>query len=193
MNIQKKIRGAFALVFLFGDGIKAFTGEKRAALLSFLIPLGLLPFGMWSATVIRPMGMEKGFSDADVMAAQAAQTLISTALSLILVFAIAWGSRQQREAWLFLETINWASLVMTALSVPLLLAGAKHWIDRVQVDHIAILTLVYGTIVTGCIANRSFRLNWQLAGAIACFMMVADQESWSVVYKLWHVPYPRDL
>lgn len=190
--IKNRLRGAASLFLLFGDGIKAFSGKKEDGLKSLLIPLALFPVGLAGSLLYPPRGMQKGYSAADIMKMSMAGAFIDLLFMVLVILGVGILFRQMERLWLFVEACNWTSLIGAALSLPVLGIAAAGWVPRDEMDRAIIVFNLYGYIVAACIANRSFRLNWQLAGAIACVMLVADQESASFAYRLMNVPYPWD-
>ncbi len=107
-NIRKKIAGAFDLLMLFGRGIDAFSGTRRAALLSLIIPAALSPVSFFFCALYPPKGMEKGFSLQQIAATVALQTILSTVIATALIIAFAWMLNKLNKFWLFMEWLQLA-------------------------------------------------------------------------------------
>jgi len=190
MNIKIKLRGAFDLLFLFGRGIHAFAGTKRGALRSLVIPAALFFLALPFSYFYPPKGMETGYPYSQVLMTVVLQFVLSFASSLVLVAALAKGFNRLGRFWLFLEAGNWTGIASFAVTAPLLLAAVCGWLPRAEMDRIFVIVQCYLYVVTGGIVFRSFRINWQLAGAVAVIILFADQTAWNILFKLQGIPQP---
>jgi hypothetical protein len=186
--MKNKVKGAFSLVFLVGDGMHAFSGKRGDVIRSFFIMFGLLPFVLWTNILYPPHGMETGYSVSSIMTTAAVQFFLSLFLSLgvLLVTGMVFG--RLHTLGLFLEASNWTALASFILCVPFITLAVTGWLPRDEMDRIFVIITIYFYVVTGCIVNRTFQLNWQLAAAIACFLMLADLRAWEWTMQLRHIP-----
>lgn len=185
-----KLKGAFDLLFLFGRGIGAFSGTRRAALRSLLIPAALFLLALPFPCFYPPKGMESGLGCGQILAVVTAQTLLSLTFSLALVALLARAFGVLGKFWLFLEASNWTGLAAFSITLPLLLAAATGWLPREEMDRIFVIVQCYFYVVTGCIVFRAFRLNWQLSAFMAIVVLFADQTAWDLLFRLQGIPQP---
>jgi hypothetical protein len=190
LAIKTKLTGAFDLLFLFGRGIHAFSGARRAALRSLLIPAALFPLTLPFTYFYPPKGMESGYPYSQILATVVVQAALSLIFSLALVALLARAFNRLNKFWLFLEAGNWTALAMFGISLPLLLAAACGWLPREEMDRIFVIVQCYFYVVTGCIVFRSFRLNWQLSVFITIAILFADQTAWDLLFRLQGIPRP---
>jgi hypothetical protein len=190
VEIKRKLAGAFDLLLLFGRGIDAFSGSRRAALLSLIIPFALLPIDLVSCVFYPPKGMEAGFSPHQVLMTILLQGVVSTVISLALVVVLAWMLNKLDRFWLSFEAGNWVGLAAFIVTLPLAIAALAGWIPREEMDRISVIIQCYLYIVTACIFFRSFQINWQLAGFMAITTLFADQTAWHLLYRLQGIADP---
>lgn len=181
-TFKDKIRGAFDLVFLFGNGVDKFSGEKKAALQSLLIPLAFLPVALWFASVYPPISMKEGFSQSQILTTVLAQAVLSFLFTTLVVAAVAGYLKKTDKFWLFLETSNWVSLIFSLITLPFVIMAVTMPDMRDQMDRLFVIVGCYGYFITACIAYRAFNLNWQLAGALAILTLAVNQELWNLLY-----------
>lgn len=193
MDVKARLRGSFDLLLLFGRGISAFSGTRQDALRSFLIPVFLLPISMACSVLYPPRGMDAtDYTTMDVIVFVLVQNILSYTGAILVMWMIGYIFDRRSTLWLFWEALNWTSLLQMAAVLPFYALAVTGWLPRDQTDKIFIAIGIYFYVVVACIANRALKLNWQLAGAVACFFGVVDQEVLSLLYKLWHIPYPWD-
>lgn len=185
----QKLRGSFDLALLFGRGIRAFEGNgegtKQAALRSLWIPVLLYPFTMWLSYYYPPYGMHEG----EYAYTQIAMTVtgayvlgIAATMAFGLVFAHVLGQRER--FWTYFQASNWVSLPLSLLTVPVALMMVFDIMPREEMDRIVGIITLYSVIVAGCIAYRSFRVPWELAGALACLSLFVNQQAWNVMFYM---------
>lgn len=188
MAVAAKLKAGFDLFFLFGRGIDSFTGSKPAALRSCLIPVALFPVALLFGAAFPPKGMETGYPLGQILFTVGTHYILSFFLSLLLVWAIVKPLGAAAKFWLFLEASNWVGLAASLISIPLMVMAVAEWIPRMEMDRVFALFTIYSCVVTACLAYRSFRLNWQLAGLIAVLTHFANQETLNTLYALQHIP-----
>lgn len=181
-TFKDKIRGAFDLVFLFGNGIEKFSGEKKAALQSLIIPVAFLPVALWFASVYPPISMKEGFSQSQVLGTVLMHSVLSFLFTTLVVAAVAGFMKKTDKFWLFFEASNWASLIFSLITLPFVIMAVTMPDMRDQMDRLFVVVGCYGYFITGCIIYRAFKLNWQLAGALAILTLAVNQELWKLLY-----------
>lgn len=191
-TFSQKIKGAFDLTLLFGHGIRPFEtageGTRAAALRSLWIPAVIYPFAVILAYFHAPYGMHEG----DYPYSQIALTVtgayilgIAATMGFGWVFAYALGQRDR--FWMFFQANNWASLTLSLLTVPVALIMVYNLAPREDMDRILGIVTVYSIIVTGSVAYRSFRVPWELAGALACLSLFVNQQAWNILYYMQNI------
>lgn len=190
--IKQRLKGAFALFLLFGRGMDAFSGTKRDGLISCLAPLALAPIGIVAALMYPPRGMQEGYSAAQIIGINAVYGAVYTVLFLMVIFGVGIMFKRMDRLWLFVESLNWLGLAGSIVALPFLALAALEWAPRDEMDRVFIVLNLYLHIAIAVAADRTFKLNWQLAGAIACCLLVVGQESWGMAYQWFGVPYPWD-
>lgn len=190
--VLSRVKGAFALFLLFGDGIKAYSGTRRDALVSFAVPALLLCGALVLIPLYPPRGMGEGFTEGAMRGLVVTSTLAYYFLFGMVVAAYSYLAKSMDKAWLFVEAYNWLAAAAAVITLPLTLAAVNGWLGRDEMDRALIILGLYAFIPVACIANRAYRLNWQLAGALACILLAMDQEAMSFAYWAFDVPYPWD-
>lgn len=188
MVFKSKLSGAFDLFLLFGRGIKAFEGKRRAALWSLVIPVALFVVSLPFSYYYPPKGMETGFSHAQVLAVVMLQNILSTIVEFALVIGVAYSLKVMDKFWLFFEANNWVIIPVALVSAPFAVAAARGWVPRDEMDRVLVLLQCYFYIVTACVFYRAFKVNWQLAGFLAILTLFANQFTWHLLYHALGVP-----
>jgi hypothetical protein len=186
-TVKEKIKGGFDLVFLFGRGIKPFQeeGTKEAALRSLWIPFFLYPIAPLMAWFYPPIGMQDGsYPYSQIFMTVTAFYILSIVVNLSLVWLFAYWLKQEDRFWLCMQASNWVSIPMTIITLPIALAMIFDWIPREEMDRISVIVTCYSFLVGACITLRSFKINWELAGFLACMSLFACQQVWNGLYKL---------
>lgn len=187
---NSRLKGAFDLLLLFGQGIGAFSGKKKDALRSFVIPVALFPVTLFLCRFYPPKGMETGFSTGAIVGTVAAQWILSFVFSLALVTVLARSLGKLDKVWLFWEANNWTALAMFLVAFPFSAAAVFQWVAREQMDRVFVIMQVYGFIVVACIAYRAFKINWQLAGLVAVVTLFANEMAWEILFRALGIPDP---
>lgn len=189
-DFKNKITGAFDLLFLFGRGIKKFSGTKEEAVASLVFPLMLFPCSLVFVYFYPPKGMEAGYGFGQIAATVTVLSVLTFIFSNALVW---WMSRLLGKAdkfWLFFSASNWVSAAFFVVTIPFMLAAVAGITGREEMDRIFVLASAYSYVVTACIAWRAFSLNWQLAGFIAIVTLFVGQELWHLTYWVQGIPIP---
>jgi hypothetical protein len=186
-TVKDKIKGAFDLTFLFGKGIKPFEteGTKAHAIKSMIIPAALYPLGVVTAWFYPPQGMHDGtYPFSQIMVTLTAAYLFGFVATLGLGWVFAYALKQQERFWLFVQASNWTSIAFTLVTIPVLLMMIFNIMPREEMDRIAVIITCYGFIITGCVAYKSFRVPWELAGALACMTLFINQQVWNALFYM---------
>ncbi len=190
LDFKNKITGGFDLLLLFGRGIKKFSGTKKEALVSVILPLALFPCSLAFSYLYPPKGMEVGYEYPQIAATITAQFILSFIFSNALVMGLSRLLDRGDKFWLFFSAGNWASVALFIVTVPFMIAAASGIVGREEMDRIFVLVSCYSYVVTACIAWRAFSLNWQLAGVVAIATLFVNQELWHFIYSIQNIPIP---
>ncbi|MCK5556025.1 MAG: hypothetical protein KAI76_07300 [Alphaproteobacteria bacterium] len=190
MRVKTKLKGAFDLLFLFGDGIHAFSGSKRDVISSLVIPVMLFPITLSFNVFYPPKGMETNYPDNQILTTVSLHTIFSFVISLIMIFFLAKAFNKSDKIWLFLETINWVGAAFFLVTVPLALAAIFNWILREEIDRIFVITQCFFYLAIAHVILRVFQLNWQLSGFMAISVLFVDQTTWDVLFAVQGIPKP---
>jgi hypothetical protein len=190
MTLKPKLIGAFDLLMLFGRGIEAFSGKRREALWSFVIPVAMFFVSLPFSYAYPPKGMESGFSHSRILMTVTLQNLLSTVMAYALIIVVAYSLKKLDRFWLFVEANNWITIATVAVSVPFAVAAVLGWVPREEMDRILVLLQCYFYVVTACIFFRAFRVNWQLAGFLAILTFFANQVTWDFLYRVQGITLP---
>jgi hypothetical protein len=190
MDIKKKLAGSFDLLMLFGRGIEAFSGKKRDALLSLVIPAALFPFSLVFSACYPPKGMEHGYPLSQILMTVSLGGVISMVVSLALIAGLAWGFKKLDRFWLYLDASNWTGLAIFIAMLPFILAAVMGWIQREEMDRIFVIIQCYLYVVTGCIFFRAFQVNWQLAGFMMIVILFVNQMTLEFLFRVQGIEYP---
>ncbi|HCS22136.1 MAG TPA: hypothetical protein PLW48_11345 [Alphaproteobacteria bacterium] len=185
----QKFRGSLDLALLFGRGIRVFEGEgegtKQAALRSLWIPVLLYPFSMWLSYYYPPYGMHNGeYSHAQVALTVTGAYVLALGAAMAFGLGFAYALGQRARFWLFFQASNWVSLPLSLLTVPIALMMVYDIMPREEMDRIVGIVTIYSVVVAGCVAYRSFRVPWELAGALACLSLFVNQQAWNVMFYM---------
>jgi hypothetical protein len=189
-TVSQKIKGSFDLALLFGRGIRAFEGEgtRAAALRSLWIPAALFPLALVVAAYYPPYGMhEGGYSFLQVALTVTGAYVLGIVLTMGFGWAFAHALGQRARFWLYFQASNWVSIPLSLLSLPVAFMMVSGALPREEMDSILGIVTCYGVLVAGCVAYRSFRVPWELAGALACLSLFVSQQSWNMVYYVQNI------
>lgn len=187
VTVKEKIIGGFDLIFLFGRGIKPFEENptKAAALKSMWIPLVLYPIAPIVAWFYPPLGMHEGtFPYSQIFLNVTAFYILSFGVTAGIVWLFGYWLKQEDRFWLWLQAHNWVSIPMLLLSLPIAGAMIFDWMPRAELDRVSVIVTMYSFLVGACIMFRSYKINWELAGSLACMSLFANQQVWNMLYKL---------
>ncbi|MFN7114161.1 MAG: hypothetical protein ACK4PK_07345 [Alphaproteobacteria bacterium] len=189
-TVSQKIKGSFDLVLLFGRGIRAFEdeGTRAAALRSLWIPAALFPFALIVSAFYPPYGMHEGdYSYAQVALTVTGAYILGIALTMGFGWLFAHALRQRSRFWLYFQASNWVTIPLSLLTLPIALMMIYDVMPREEMDRIVTIVTCYGVLVAGCVAYRSFRVPWELAGALACLSLFVNQQAWNVMYYVQNI------
>ena len=192
-NFITKLKASFSLLLLFGEGINAFTGERKAAITSFIIPLLMSPVTLLFVAAYPPRSMQTGFTMMEILEITFVRASISFLLYIAYISLVAWVFQRSVEKWKFFEALNWASLAAFIVVLPFTVMAVMGWLPRDEMDRLLVILALYTYLVAAHIANRTFRLNWQLAGFIGVLVFFSDQHGWDIVDSIWNLPEPWDI
>ncbi len=186
-TVKEKIKGSFDLTFLFGKGIKAFEdeGTKSHALKSMWIPVALYPLGIAMAWFYPPQGMHDGsYPFSQIFMTVTAAYILGFFATLGFGWLFAYALKQRERFWLFVQASNWTSITFTLVTLPIALMMIFDIMPREEMDRIAVIITCYGFLISGCIAYKSFRVPWELAGALACMTLFINQQVWNGLFLM---------
>lgn len=186
-TISRKIAGSFDLALLFGRGIRAFEdeGTRRDALRSLWIPAALYPFVVLIAWFYPPYGMhETAYPFGQIFLTVTGAYVLGIAATMGFGWAFAHVLGQRERFWLYFQASNWVAIPLSLLAVPVVLLMMFDALPREEMDRIVVIITCYSVLVTGCVAYRSFRVPWELAGALACLSLFVNQQAWNVMFYM---------
>jgi len=190
-TFREKFIGAFDLVFFFGRGIKPFEkeGTKKAALESLRIQAWLYPLAPFFAYFYPPQGMhEKDHPYIQVFLTVTALYIGGIAMNAVVGWLFAIFMDQRDRFWRFFQASNWVALPAAIMGTPFIALAAFGSMPRAESDRMLLFLSCYMALVTACIAFRAFKINWQLAGFVACMSVFATQQAWNIVYLVQGLP-----
>lgn len=190
-TVKEKIKGGFDLIFLFGRGIKPFEAEgtKQHAIKSLLIPLFMYPLAPLMAYFYPPQGMHDGtYAYGQIFMTVTAAYVLGFLVSVGLLWLFAFWLKQMDRFWLFIQASNWVSIPMLILTLPIAFMMVFDVMPREEMDRIAVIVTCYSFIVSACIAFRSFKIPWELAGFLACMTLFANQQVWNALFQFQDIP-----
>jgi len=190
-SVSQKIKGGFDLVLLFGKGIKPFAENptKEAALKSMWIPVLLYPLVPLLAWFYPPLGMHDAvYPYSQIFFNVTAFYVLSFVVSAGIVWLFGYWLKQEEGFWLWLQAHNWVAIPKLIICLPVAAAMIFDWMPREQLDRISMIMTLYGFLVGACIVFRSYKINWELAGSLACMTLFANQQVWNLLYRLQDIP-----
>ena len=190
MRNKTKLKGAFDLFFLFGRGIHAFSGSKRDAIFSLVIPCVVFSITLLFSAFHLPKVMEEGYSNSQILTTIFLHFIISFVFSLVIIFLLASVFKKSDKFWLFLEAYNWTGLVIFLATIPLAQVAFFNWLPREEMDGIFVIAQFFFYLVTASIIFHSFQLNWQLSGFMAIAILFVYQTMWDILFMLQGIPKP---
>lgn len=188
--IGNKIIGGFELLFLFGRGIRKFTGTRQEAVQSIAAPVLAYGAGFFIGDLYPPKGMEQGYGTAQIIGTMTAHFLLSFVLASLLVAALARQFGRGGQFLLYFSASNWTAVPLFIINLPLLILAERGIAPRATMDQVFTIMALYTYAVTGCIAYSALRVNWMLAGFIAIAVMFVNQELWHILYLIQGIPIP---
>ncbi len=131
--IGDRLAGGFDLVFLFGRGIEKFSGTKREAMISLILPFVLFFFSLGFSWFYPPKGMT-AVPHARLSETIAAQYFLSFILGSLMVAGLAKSLGVLDRFWLYFSASNWAGVSFSIITVPLAIAAATGYAPRDAMD-----------------------------------------------------------
>lgn len=189
-TISQKLKGSFDLTLLFGRGIRAFEdeGTREAALRSLWIPAVLYPFALLVAAYYPPYGMHEGdYSYGQIALTVTGAYLLGIGLTMGFGWIFAHALGQRPRFWLYFQASNWVTIPLSLLTMPVALMMIFDIMPREEMDRIVAIVTCYSVLVAGCVAYRSSRVPWELAGALACLSLFVNQQAWNVMYYMQNI------
>ena len=173
---KTKLKGSFDLLFLFGNGIKPFEADnnKKAGLQSLWIPVIFFPLGLASAWLWPPADLVN-VPKLNILLTQTAETIVDTGLGILIMWLASIALDRRDRFWIVFQASNWVGIPLSLLSAPFLFLALMDWYPREVMDRIFTVILYYGFIVNACIFFRGLKINWELAGFLACLGIVVGQ------------------
>jgi len=186
--IKQRLKGGLETALLMRQGLKMFDGTPRETLISFSVWLITIPLSFLSTYIHNPIGTE------DISPSKTYGVhFLSGCVSMLVGFLVLYGfsryvTKNQEKLWLFYTVGNWVAFIFIPLNILLMFAKHNGMIgDKIMEDLMLVLTL-YGFAIGACLIFNVFRPMWQFAGALACFMLVKDQEILKIFYTLFDFP-----
>jgi len=188
-SLVDKLKGAFDLTFLFGRGIVPFENDpsRAAGLKSLWICVALLPLDFICPYYFPPEGLDKQPMRV-VMTISLASQILGMVLGTLLLWVAAIAFNRRDRFWLTFQALNWSSVPMTIISLPIFLLAVNHWYPRSNMEHVFTIITYYGVIVNGCVLYRGLKIDWMFAGFLACMGIFIGQQIWNLLFWLNGVP-----
>jgi hypothetical protein len=189
LEARKCLKGAFDLVFLFGRGINVFDPGVPAMMRSFWLPVLTYPLLPVYAVMYEPKGME-GFPAMQVVTTVTIHFVLSYVGFLSLAALLAKAMGVAARVPLFITASNWVGIAALAVTFPFMLAAVMGWIPREEMDRLFVIIGIYFYVVTGCVAFRALKVNWQLAGFIAIVSLLVSESVWDMLFFFQGIENP---
>lgn len=172
---KNRFFGAAQLSLFMHAGLDAFSGDKKAALRSLIIPILCAIPGLFYAVSFPAADLEAAPAS-DIVLIGLSRFAISFPLSIFLVYHVSGWIDRQEHFWRWLHAGNWISAVFfIVMGVPKLLVATDVFTKCYMYQYTVFLEL-YAYGVSGYLFYRAFKINAFLAVGLACFMILINQE-----------------
>lgn len=190
VTVKEKLKGSFDLVFMFGRGIEPFEKDKSmaAGLKSLWICAILFPFGLVSAWLWPPEDL-KTVAKPQVLLTLTGETIVGMATSFLVLWLGAIALDRRDRFWLTFQASNWVGIPLSLIGLPFVLLAASGWYPREKMDSIFTILTCYSFLVSACVCYRGLKINWELAGFLACFGYVIGKAIQDLADTLNGVPH----
>ncbi len=191
--ILTKIRGALDLCLFIRGGEKAFRDTTfKAMLLSFLIPLIFLPYGIWGLSMTHNTELQdlskleglKNFGFGEFIAISFAKAIIVTAFMLFVMYMFAKFMDRTQYYYDFLAAGNWMTIIGFFINLPMtlmVLSGGYEWM---VIYMVATVTILYGLAISSYTITRVLNVPWELGAACAIFALAVREISNKIVHQI---------
>lgn len=189
MTIKDKLIGCIDLFLFFPRGIKAFSGEKREAIRTFiLVQLLLFPLIPITSAMVPPVGME-GQSYAFTLKIVLMHYFIVMGANLWITWLIAGFLEKQDRFWLGIEAGAWCNLIFTAVvMIPLLLLDHFEMVPDATMQRTYTILACYSYVFGGVVLYAVYRVNIFLVIGWSILGFGVDRETWNILYALHGLP-----
>lgn len=188
--IKNKLRGAVELMLFIPGAEKHFRETSFNSMLkSYLIPLLLIPYGIWGITLTHNTELQElskleginNFSTSTFIMITIVKALLITAFLITVTYYFAKWMERSEFFYDYLAAGNWTiipgmvpSLILTAI----ILSGGQDWTG---VYMLATLNIIYGIAVSAFITTRLLNIPWELGGACAIFGLAVGETANKIV------------
>ena len=179
-TIKEKLRGAIEFMLFMPGAEKPFRETSfKSMLRSFIIPLCLIPYGVWGITLthnteLQELSKLEGINYIDTPTFIGISIIKSILITLFLLFVMYYFAKFMERSEYFYDLIsagNWIiipSMVPSLILMTIILSGGHDWMG---IYMIATLNILYGLAVSAFATTRLLNIPWELGTACAIFAM----------------------
>ncbi len=177
-SIKLKLRGAVEIMLFMPGAEKAFRGTNFQSMLrSFLIPLCLIPYGIWGITLTHGTELSElskldGLNDIPLLTFIVITIAKAILITILLITAMYYFAKLMERTEYFYDYIsagNWIiipGMVPSLVITGVILTQGQDWMG---IYMLATLNILYGLAVSTFLITRTLNIPWELAGACAIF------------------------
>lgn len=183
-NLKKNpVLGAMEVAIFMAQGVGRFGTDKRAMLLSFLLPLVLAPLSIYALYLSHPEQEEIAhLSFGYVNILFFFKGLFGIVLSLSLLYGFAKYYDRREHFYLTITALNWSALFPTLLFMPIVISMGLGWHNWDEVYNINVVAAIYSYCVTAFVMTYAFRIPWEMAGFLTICLLAINEIGFDILY-----------
>jgi hypothetical protein len=155
-TFKNALIGIFETFLMMPEAVNRFSSDRQDALKSFIFPLLLYPFVLWSFAETNHTG------DPAAFALHAVTSWGGMFLFYAVIYAIARGMKKLEYFWQFLTMANTVYILSFVLLLPIFLTVFFHSTGTTFFQQYWIFYIIADMAFTAFVLTKSLRLNWPL-------------------------------
>ncbi len=177
-TLKTKLRGAVEFMLFMPGAEKHFRNTSFNSMLkTFLIPLLLLPYGIWGMTLTHNTELQElskleginNFSTGTFIMISLVKGILVTLFMIAVMYYFAKWMERTEYFYDFLAAGNWViipGMIPSLVILAMILLGGQDWMG---VYMVATLNILYGIAVSAFMTTRLLNIPWELGTACAIF------------------------
>lgn len=170
-SFQQILLGCLEIPLFMRKGVERFPGDKKSAILSFLVPLGLLIPLSFMAQVNPDLATQ---STLQSFVRFLELFILTSALFYTISYFCIQALDRGGEYFRFISGLNWLNLSFFLINLPFLILVYYHIYSFAEMQNLLIFLTLFAVVCNAFFTTYILRINWMLATSLSIMSLLIE-------------------